>query len=522
MPEWISQFSVRKRNARLLLASTVALYVVVFSVLSIARYNTYHAATFDLGIMSQVTWNTAHGRLFETSIDRATNTDLIGSYLGNHVRPILLLLAPFYRLWPDPRLFLIVQSLALGLGALPLYWIAREQTRDRQASFIVAVCYLAYPALGFLNLVDFHPVALSVPLLLLAYWALEEERTPLFWISVVLALATKEELVVPIGAWGLVNLLRPERRRLGLGLLGLSALWAGLSFGVIIPHYNEGKAYRFWELWSHLPFLPSEAVSEGGTAQQIGGGSAMTIALFLIHLFLPLGFLPFLGHASLAVALPSLVYLLLGKRPALHSVGYQYPAVLIPWFFLAVVEGLGRLRKGLHGVKGARLYRIGLAFLVTGTIGTNIPLNPLYLYAQEGIFARDLYHDQIETAMELIPAEAGVATINRFGPQLANRRVLVSLEYPSPFRLDHVKMADYVLLDLVDCRLVPAKDKRAQYGKMIEEILKTGQYRVAYWEEDRIVLLERGRSTADTAQRRIDALSDYVNQLVEEGRPCWP
>jgi uncharacterized membrane protein len=137
--------------------------------------------------MTQVVWNTAHGHWFETSLGRATNVELIGSYLGNHVRPILLLLAPFYRLWPDPRLLLILQSIALGLAAVPLYWIARRQAGDSTATLIVACCYLAYPALGFLNLCDFHPIAFSIPCLFLAYWALLEGRTALFWIAVLSA-----------------------------------------------------------------------------------------------------------------------------------------------------------------------------------------------------------------------------------------------------------------------------------------------------------------------------------------------
>ncbi|MEA3376222.1 MAG: DUF2079 domain-containing protein [Chloroflexota bacterium] len=233
--------------------------------------------------------------------------------------------------------------------------------------------------------------------------------------------------------------------------------------------------------------------------------------------FLPLGFLPFLGPSSLAVALPSLAYLLLGKRPAFHSVGYQYPAVLIPWFFLAVVEGLGRLRRGTLRARRGRLYRMGLAFLVIGTIGINVPLNPIFLHASEGAFTPDRYHDEIEEALALIPPEAGVATINRFGPQLAHRRVLVPLEYPAPFRLDHVRMAEYVLLDLVDCRMVPAADKRARYGEMVREVLETGEYRVRYW-EDRILLLERGTASEET----VAAVASYVDDLVEQDQPCWP
>jgi uncharacterized membrane protein len=433
------------------------------------------------------------------------------------VRPILLLIAPLYRLWPDPRLLLILQSLALGLAAIPLFWIAHERTKDWKAALIVASCYLAYPALGFLNLVDFHPIAFSIPLLFLAYWALQEGWMPLFWGAVLLALSTKEEMVAPIGMWGVVNLLRGQKRGVGLGLLAVSGAWAVLSLGVIIPYFNEGEPYRFWELWAHLPFFPSQGADLEGTVQVIGSGSAKTIALFLIHLFLPLGFLPFLGYDSFAVALPSLTYLLLGQRPAFHSVGYQYPAVLIPWFFLAMVEGLRRLRSRICQPGRSRLYRMGLALVVIGTIGTNVPLNPVFLYAREGIFRPDPNHDQIHEALDQIPPEAGVATINRFGPQLANRRVLVALEYPPPPRLDHIEMADYAFLDLVDCRMVPAQDKRARYGEIVAEVLETEWYGVRYW-QGRILLLQRGAPSKES----IAAVSDYVDRLVEQARPCWP
>ena len=169
-----------------ILTAAVLFYVILYGTLSVVRYNAFHASTFDLGIMAQVVWNTARGRLFETSLGRATGDALIGSYLGNHVRPILLLLAPLYRLWPDPRLLLILQSVALGAAAIPLYAITRRHVGNPRAALVVACCYLAYPALGFLNLVDFHPIAFAVPLLFLAYWSLLEGRMGLFWGAVLL------------------------------------------------------------------------------------------------------------------------------------------------------------------------------------------------------------------------------------------------------------------------------------------------------------------------------------------------
>lgn len=500
----------------ILLVGAVLAYVTLFSVLSVLRFNAFHATTFDLGIMAQVTWNTAYGRWFETSIDRAANTELIGSYLGNHVRPILLLLAPLYRLWPDPRLLLVLQSVALGLAVFPLYRIACRRTGDPKAALIVACCYLAYPALGFLNLVDFHPIIFSIPLLLVAYWALLEERWGVFWTVVVLALFTKEEMVIPLGAWGLISLLRRDRRRAGLGLVAMAVMWAVLCFALIIPRFNEGQAYRFWQLWLQRPGS-SDGLLVQSTGQPTGSASFATIALFLVHLFLPLGFLPLLGPTSFAVALPSLAYLLMGKRQAFHSVGYQYPAVLIPWFFLAAVEGLRWARQRVGRWGGGRLYRLGLACMLIGTVGIQIPLNPVMLYHRAGIFRPDACHPQVVEALAQIPPAAGVATINRFGPALINRRILVALEYPPPFRLDHVLLADYVLLDLVDCRFAPAPDPRAAYADMVRQVLATGRFRVRYW-EGRILLLEQGTP----AEGEVDSVVGYLDDLVERDQPCWP
>jgi len=191
--------------------------------------------------------------------------------------------------------------------------------------------------------------------------------------------------------------------------------------------------------------------------------------------------------------------------------------VLIPWFFLAVVEGLRRGRRMRCWPSGRRVYRLGLAFMLFGTIGTHVILNPIFLYAQAGIFQPDPCHDQVIEAMAEIPPGKGVATVNRFGAPLINRRIMVALEYPPPLRLDHVQMADYVLLDLVDCRLVAAPDPRVAYADIVAQVLETGCFRVRYW-SGRILLLERG----DPSEEEMEEVLDYVADLVEQDRPCWP
>ncbi len=545
----------------------VLVYALAYSALSIIRHDTFHSYTFDLGIMAQTIWNTSQGRLFETSIGRAGNTALIGSYLGNHVRPIILLLAPLYRLWPDPRLLLVLQSLALGLGAVPLYWVAHRLIGKREAEIVLVCAYLAYPALGYANLFDFHPQVLAVPLLFLAYWARLERKHGLFWAAVVLALSTKEELAVPLGTWGAIGLLlalarcRGERGQArpvacrgawtNLALLVLAGAWAVLSIWVIVPLFNDRRPYRFLETWAHLKALVIPSVQEAHS-----GASRQCLAPFLLHLGLPLGYAPFLGPASLLVSLPSLVYLLVAGRAPMHSVGYHYPTVLVPWLFLATAEGLGWLSR-----RSQNLFQGAMLWLVLGTVLVYLPnnpisryvlgspyredphhllFNPIARYALDGQFRRDPYHRQIEDAMALIPPDAGVATLNRFGAHLSHRRVLLPLEYPPPLRLDHLQMVDYVLLDLVDCRAVEAEEQRQAYAEIIGRVLATGDFRVAY-RADRIVLLVRAPPSEEAGcvtlsngglptcasgtaclHSELCRVAAAVAELATEEQPCWP
>src|SRR6185437_16866799 len=91
---------------------------------------------FDLGYVSQALWYDAHGEPFRFTTIQGVSALLEGVdptairhphwLLAFHVEPALLLLAPLYRLWPDPRLLLWLQAVVVGAGALPAAWLARR------------------------------------------------------------------------------------------------------------------------------------------------------------------------------------------------------------------------------------------------------------------------------------------------------------------------------------------------------------------------------------------------------------
>ncbi|MCS7001904.1 MAG: DUF2079 domain-containing protein, partial [Dehalococcoidia bacterium] len=146
------------------LGALVVGYLSVIGRLSVQRHDAFKSHAYDLGIFTQVVWNTSQGRWFQNTvmIEHAENL------LGQHFAPIFLALAPLYWVWPDPRVLLIVQSLALALGAVPVFLFARRRLGSAGMALALAAAYLLLPALHYINFYDFHEIALTTPLLLCA------------------------------------------------------------------------------------------------------------------------------------------------------------------------------------------------------------------------------------------------------------------------------------------------------------------------------------------------------------------
>ena len=66
-----------------------------------------------------------------------------------------------------------------------------------------ALAYLLYPATGWLTLNEFHPVALATPLLLFAFWYLDEDRLLPFTAFAIAAAACKEEIALVVAGLGI-------------------------------------------------------------------------------------------------------------------------------------------------------------------------------------------------------------------------------------------------------------------------------------------------------------------------------
>ena len=413
-----------------LLWTATAAYAVGFGALSILQYRAYNTGRFDLGNMAQAVWSTAHGHPLEI-------TNLQGeqvSRLGSHVDPILVAFAPLWWIWPSAAMLVAAQAVAIALGALPVFWLARKHLGSEQAALGFALAYLLYPAVQWLTLNEFHPVALACPLLLYAFWYLDEERLWPFAIFAVLAALTKEEIPLVIAGMGVWYAISRRQWRIGGAIAVIGVCLTTISVELVLPHFNAGGSSSFYARYGELGHSPGGILRTAVTDP----GKVLSAVFdrqgvhYLLDLVLPLLLLVVAAPVVLVAALPELGLNLLSATDTQSSIHHHYTAGLIPPLIVATVLGAARLTRSRTGL------RVPLAMtLVAVMVAANVVLGAVPLWRDlpggqtyRAYASHVATHDRItERALRLIPDGVVVSATNSLGSHLSGRRRFLSFPY---------------------------------------------------------------------------------------------
>jgi uncharacterized membrane protein len=364
-----------------------AAFGVVFAAAAILRHRAFGTGRFDLGNMTQAVWSTAHGDLLSVTDVRGEQI----SRLGAHFDPILAALAPLWWLWPDPELLLVVQAFALAAGAFPVYRLARKHLGDDRAAAALALAYLAYAPVQWLTLSDFHAVALATPLLLFAWWQLDEERLWAFALLAGAAIATKEHVGLAVAAMGVWYAVRHRRAHAGLAIAAAGGAVSLAAVAAVVPHFAAEGSSAFAGRYDD-PSLDGRDLA------------------YLSRLLFPLLFLPLAAPLAALAAVPELALNVLSSTVTQTSIKTHYAAVAVPALLAATVFGAARL--------GPRLAYGALATAVAGMALLG-PLGRVELRA-------DAHDAAARRALELVPADAPVSATNAIGAHLSARERIFS------------------------------------------------------------------------------------------------
>jgi uncharacterized membrane protein len=483
----------------------VLLYIATFTWLAILRHASFNSSGFDLGIYDQVVWNTLHGRIYFYT---TTGQPLL--HLSNHADPILLLVALFYLFYSGPEMLLFLQAAAVGLGGLPLFWLARDKLESDFAALSLLLAYLLFPTLAVVTLWDFHPPALAVGFLMVAFYFLEKRKPVWFLVFAVLAMACKEHIALVVAFMGLYAIFRQRDWRLGALTIGLAAAYFVVVMYWIIPTYSVTGDHIFLGYYDYLGDSPLEIIVTAITRPALVVDSLLQPAKlnYLHSVLAPFAYLPLLGLPVLLIGLPMFAINLLSTNPAMYdATGGQYGADVAPWLAFGALYGVLYLRRGLDRLWPAARpwlsHVISLSLLVVAIVWHLFyGYSPLSLN-RPGWQVSD--HDRLaERFMAQIPPDAPISAQSKLYPHLSNRTI--AYQFPD------VNDAEYIFLDVTTSSWpVHPNDLKV----MVQELLDSGEFGVLD-AADGYLLLKRG-----LANRRLpDAFYDFARADV--ANPQYP
>ena len=403
------------------LGVTLAVFVLVFVAATWTVHDRFGTYGFDLGIYDQATWLLSRGRAPFVTV---RGLDLF----GQHAAYIMVLVAPLYRLWADPRLLLLLQVLFLALPAVVVYRLGGRHLGHPAAGLAVAVAYLAYPGVQWAISWQFHPEALAAGLLALALLAADRRRWRAMALCLALAALCGEEVGLIVAGFGLL-LVTGGHRLVGWRTAGAGLAWFLVATYVLVP-LHAGRVTRLFETdygiagtgpWGLVRALPTMA----GHALQTG--LANDGLSYLLLVFLPLLGLPLLAPRWLLPVAPPLLLNLAAVQPEHHQLRFHYLATAAPLLAAGAVAGLAVIRSTRRPLLAPLLV---LLVVVAGFTSWRYGPAP---WAHDPVAVAAGPADQARRqALALIPEGAPVSAQYNLVPHLGHRDEVY--EFPNPFR----------------------------------------------------------------------------------------
>ncbi len=413
-----------------------------------------YAHYFDLGIMHQTVYNTYKGiqtgdasRILELTNPHQKPDQIKRMAIHNDI--LLAFFAPFYFIYPGPETLLVIQSVVLALGAVLVFFIAKEVLQKfRYVDWLAltfALSYLLYYPLQKANKFDFHAVTLATTFLLAMYYAFLKKRFVWSTVFAVLTILSKEQVGLTVAFFGgfILNVKNNKKDSLhayAVNLIVISILWVLLSMFFIIPYFRgqEHFASKYFNYITQKPLLIFYALFSSERYQ------------YLIELLSPLAFISVVSPLHFFIALPELFINLLSSNESMRNTYFHYSSVITPFVFISAIYGFGKIANVLSQKLKTKIQTasliIALLFLMSGLRSAYLE-SPLPFGKKADMFpwkpAREKVEDVLYWKEQLKDESLKVASTGQIAPFFTSRRYFYDFSYTYPY-------ADYIILDSHD------------------------------------------------------------------------
>jgi uncharacterized membrane protein len=482
----------KKHGALTVVLLATTFYVVFMSFYNLRWHYKLKTHNFDLSIDNNLIYAALKTGKFASTVTQGNHP---GQYLATHAKLGQYLILPIYALYPKPETLIVIQSLFLGLGALPLFGFARRRVSDWTA-VLIALAYLGYPPLHSANFTESKYLSLSCVFVLATFWAVDRKKWVLFGLFFVAATLMREDVPVGLAIAGAFMLLSGYRPMVGLGMAIVSTAWflylrslmdktgswwfPGMYKGIWAKG-EEGYSSVLKTLITNPLFVLDKIITRDKV-------------MYLMHLLVPVVFLPARRWWLWLAFIPgALLTLLVTDYKPIYGYSFQYVMHWVPYIFLAVPLALQAIAKaGENGPIRARaavtamgLSAAALSYNYGAFARRPESVKGGYFYIDFTFSEQEKKrYNELQSVIAEIPPEASVVATEMIGPQVSSRRYMYALRRG-------VYDAEYILAARNELDF-------EQTRKLFTHAVKSNEYGVVKRVGD-FVLLQKGHDPSGNA-----------------------
>jgi uncharacterized membrane protein len=424
---------VRRRGPLVIVLAGALGYAAFFSFFLLRWHYKLRTGNFDLSINNNLMFGGLHGDFLQSPVAFPTDP---GKYLAAHAKFGHYLFLPIYAIVPRPETLLIIQSVLIGAGSIPLFLFARRHLTEWTAA-AVALAYLAYYPMHGATFSEFQNVPIAALFVFGVVWAADAKRWVWMGVLTAIALLMREDIPIGLSVIGLFLLASGYRPTAGLVLAAVST-----SYFLFLRFYVMEEAGDWW-----FPTMYKELWADGERGFRSVIKTLITNPLFvisklaiekkvvyLLHLLTPLAFLPLRRWYLWLSLIPGvLLTLLVTNYDPPIQFSFHYTMHWAPYLFMASVLALVAIGKSPD--LGPMRQRAAL-FAFCGASAV-LSFNYGAFACREGSFkggfqkveftfteAENQRYERLMDLIKDIPKDATVAATEKVGPHLSSRRIL--------------------------------------------------------------------------------------------------
>jgi uncharacterized membrane protein len=395
-----------RRELLIFVIPLVIIFSLLYSVLSIVRHNNYGSFGYDLGINYQTVWRYSTFQIPITTIDPFPELPKLAA----HVELVYALISPFFWIWNDPRMLLILEVIFVCQAGIPIYLLARSKKLKISISLAIVFSYLIFYGVQNALWHDVHSISFGAGFLAWFIYFNDIKKHLPASIFFVLAIISKENVALITLAIAFTYFLL-RRDKLNIIYIISSILYLLFVYLIFFPHIMN------------ITYLYQNEAGLISNLSPLSLFDSVDKRNAILYSFLGFGLLPLASIFIIPVIVDLGTYFALASDlKATHGIYMHYRVALAPLLALATIYTI-------YSFKKLNKTYLAIYLIVSALIVQYLLHLPLSYLVKRWFWQQPDSVRTINRVISEIPDNTSIVSQNNITPHISGRDNIYTL-YP--------------------------------------------------------------------------------------------